>query len=483
MVVAGTRQDDASADGASERRITGLAGLLLLVAVAAGMLGQGAYYPTVQWPVGALVAVAAVLALAACPPARSDASLVPVVPALALAAWIVVDAALVGVPAAAVRPTLLLLGVVAVLLVCRRLGAEDREILLAGVTGIAVLVALIGWLGVAGHIGMWTWQGQGVWRASSTLSYPNATAAVLVPVIVPVLARRADRPRSLPLAVGATILITGLAATASRAGVLALTIGLVVLAGLRGPRAIGRAAAGPCAGALVATICLLPSMPVGSPPQPTLALVGLCGGLALAAVLGRPERRSALALAVGGALIGGLALVAVGGGGAGHAVRTVAAARINVDSPDREGALRAALRVASEHPLTGAGPGHANLQWKGPDGVTHFFGYAHNEYAQIAAEFGLVGLALLAILLVAFARLLWRARAASPLDGAWPGMVAATAAFAVHSGFDFVWHLPAVPLVVMLLAGAVLPVPHSPGARKLPVPAQRREADENQAAN
>jgi hypothetical protein len=37
--------------------------------------------------------------------------------------------------------------------------------------------------------------------------------------------------------------------------------------------------------------------------------------------------------------------------------------------------------------------------------------------------------------------------------------VAATAAFAVHSGFDFVWHLPAVVLTVCLLAGLVLPMP------------------------
>ena len=30
-------------------------------------------------------------------------------------------------------------------------------------------------------------------------------------------------------------------------------------------------------------------------------------------------------------------------------------------------------------------------------------------------------------------------------------MVAAVAAFAVHSGFDFVWHLPAIVLTVALL--------------------------------
>jgi hypothetical protein len=36
-------------------------------------------------------------------------------------------------------------------------------------------------------------------------------------------------------------------------------------------------------------------------------------------------------------------------------------------------------------------------------------------------------------------------------------VVAGAAAFAVHSGFDFVWHLPAVVLTVVLLIGAVLP--------------------------
>jgi O-antigen ligase len=40
--------------------------------------------------------------------------------------------------------------------------------------------------------------------------------------------------------------------------------------------------------------------------------------------------------------------------------------------------------------------------------------YVHNEYLQIAAELGLVGLVLLALLLVAIACLLWRARHRPP---------------------------------------------------------------------
>jgi O-antigen ligase len=206
-------------------------------------------------------------------------------------------------------------------------------------------------------------------------------------------------------------------------------------------------------------------MPAATPPRPALAGIGLCAGLTVAAMAARLRRWPAVALLLAGALAAGLALVVLGGSGAGGAVRTVAEARLNLASPDRGGALRAALRVIAEHPLTGAGPGGADLRWKEPDGGTHFFAYAHNEYVQIAAELGLVGLALLALLLLTVARLLWSARATAPSSAAWAGVVAATAAFAVHSGFDFVWHLPAVVLAVMLLVGAVLAAPDGADAR------------------
>ena len=58
MVVTGAGRSDARADAASERWTTQLAGLLLLVAATAGLLGQGAYYPSVQRPVGLLIAAA-----------------------------------------------------------------------------------------------------------------------------------------------------------------------------------------------------------------------------------------------------------------------------------------------------------------------------------------------------------------------------------------------------------------------------------------
>jgi O-antigen ligase len=150
-------------------------------------------------------------------------------------------------------------------------------------------------------------------------------------------------------------------------------------------------------------------MPAAGPARPALALAGLGAGLGLAAVLARLRGVAAVALVVGGVL-GGCLAVAVVAGGVGDAARLVAETRITLASPDRSGTVGAALRVAAAHPLTGAGPGQADLRSRGADGGTRIFGYAHNEYAQVAAELGLVGLALLAVLLVALGRLLWRAR-------------------------------------------------------------------------
>jgi O-Antigen ligase len=479
MVAAGAGR---SADGASDRWTTQLAGLLLLVAVAAGLLGQGAYYPSVQRPFGVLIAAAALLGLAGWPLASDDLRLLPVMPALALAAWAVLGGALVGVAGAGIGPALLLVGLVAVLLVCRRLRQEDREVLLAGVVGIGLLVALTGWLGVAGQAGSWAFQAQGLWRASATLTYPNATAAVLAAVSLVVLGRLVGTPGSVPLVLAATGLLAGLAATMSRAGALGLVGGLVVLASLRGVAPTARAAVGPAAGALLAVMCLLPSMPAANPPQPALALVGLGAGLALAALVARLPRWPALAL-LGGVLAAGVAGLLATGAGVGGAAKAVAEARANLASPDRTGALHAALRLVAQHPVTGTGPGQADLRWKEYDHGAQLFAYVHNEYAQVAAELGLVGLVLLAILLVAIARLLWRARTTGRAGATWAGVAAATAAFAVHSSFDFVWHLPAIVLTVMLLVG-VAPrqaTPLLPSSYPSPVPEE--EPDENQAAH
>jgi O-antigen ligase len=314
------------------------------------------------------------------------------------------------------------------------------------------------------------------------LTYPNATAALLASVSLVVLGRLTGTPGSVPLVLAATGLLTGLAATMSRAGALALVVGLVVLAGLRGLGVTARAIVGPVAGALVATIALLPSLLAAGPPRPALALVGPGAGLVLAAMVGRVRRWAALVL-LGGVLVAGLLPVA--GDGMGGAAHKVANARVNLASPDRTGALHAAVRLVAQHPPTGTGPGQADLRWKGHNRGSQLYVYVHNEYLKVAVELGLVGLALLVMLLVGIMRMLWRARPTGPGDtGAKrAGVVAAAAAFAVHSGFDFVWHLPAIVLTVTLLVGLVLPAPDIAPAPEPSIPVQEEEPDENQAAH
>jgi hypothetical protein len=62
-------------------------------------------------------------------------------------------------------------------------------------------------------------------------------------------------------------------------------------------------------------------------------------------------------------------------------------------------------------------------------------------------------------------------------------VVAAAAAFAVHSGFDFVWHLPAIVLTLTLLIALVLPAPDADPAHQPYVPVPAKEPDENQTAH
>ena len=88
--------------------------------------------------------------------------------------------------------------------------------------------------------------------------------------------------------------------------------------------------------------------------------------------------------------------------------------------------------------------------------------YAHNEYLHIPVEYGLIGLALLAIpALVATGRFWSRASAARrPRDGMLAvGVVSVGAASAAHAFFDFNWHIYSLShfaLAVMGLGAAVL---------------------------
>jgi O-antigen ligase len=443
---------------------TGHAGMaaaaVLLTAVAVGLLRQGAYYASAQLSVGLLLAGAVLLALAARPLSMDDLRAPPTPLLLVLAGWMLVAAAAQGWWAAGLRPALLLAGIVAILLVCRRLPVDTRMILVAGVVTVGLAVATVGWVGVAYRISPWGWQSSGLWRAASTLTYPNAMAAALVPLALFVLALLTARKRAAPLGLAATGLLIGAGATLSRAGLLALLVGGVMLAALLGVRVVAKTSAAPALGAAIALAGLAPSMAGSVKPSPALATITLFAGLVAGAALPRLRRRAAALAAVAIGACGVAVLASLHWSRLGEAAGQVADARGTLSSAYRIDGLRAALRVLADHPLTGAGPGRTQFHWATPDGPQGTLQYAHNEYVQLAAESGIVAVVLLAAILLAIARLLRQARAA---DGSWAsrarwaGVVAAVVALAVHSGFDFVWHVPAIPITTTVLLGTVLP--------------------------
>lgn len=428
-------------------------GLLLLAALAAAVANQGAYYGAGQWLVVVLLGAAFVTALRVRPWSRFDARVPPLALGLALAAWALVRAAAAGDVAAGVPTLALVAGVVAVVATARRSG--DLQTLASAVVAIGALLAATGWIGVAWRVSPWALEDQRLWRAATSLTYANAAAGLLAALALLGLGRLVGGRSSALERAGLCLMLVGLGATLSRGGIAAAGVGVAVLVAVQGFRPVARAAAGPFLGAVVALAGLLPSMPAESPPRPVVAALALAGGLAVAAALPlvRPfDNRRPLMLMVAAAAV--LVALAVG---TSQALDAVGRSRFTVSSPDRQDETRAALRLAADNPLTGVGPGRAQLQWVGADGRTYVAEYAHNEYLQVLVELGAVGLVLVLALFVATGREIRAARRTLSRSPLWSGAVAGLVALLVGSAFDFLWHLPAIPLVAALLVAFTVP--------------------------
>lgn len=115
-------------------------------------------------------------------------------------------------------------------------------------------------------------------------------------------------------------------------------------------------------------------------------------------------------------------------------------------------------RMVQDHPLTGIGPGQWQwryLQYRLPLAQTRPE-YAHNDWLQLFAEYGGLGLFLVLIGLGCF---LWQAfylarESATAEQRAFSvGAAAAVVAISVHSVVDFNLHIPANSMLLALLAG------------------------------
>jgi hypothetical protein len=419
-------------------------GLLLVAALAAAVAGRGAYYRPGQWVVGLLLAASFAVSLGRGGRRWRALRFRPVLWCVLLATWAVVSALIAHEARSAVATVALLAAVAGVLAVCRRTDRWAREALVTGALAVGAFCALSGWVGVAFRVPPLALEDRGLWRGTSTLTYANATAGLLVPLALVAIGRAVSRPAQGLPNVTISLLLLGIAATLSRGGAVGLVAGVIVLMSLLGPLAVLRAALLPGVGAAIAFAGLMPSIPASTSPRPGIAIAALLVGIGFVAAFSRAASAKTAVAAV--LALGALAPAVADDLG------TVLSSRFHVASPDRTAERAAALRLFREHPVTGTGPGEATLRWRSSDGEEVGARYAHNEYLQTLAELGVVGVGLLVALMFSLVRALNR----TPRR-LWAGVVAALLALGVQSVFDFLWHVPALPLVAALLAGAACP--------------------------
>jgi hypothetical protein len=319
-------------------------------------------------------------------------------------------------------------------------------------------------------------------RLEQPLTYWNATG-VLAALGLVLCLRMAGDPRRPPglraaAAAGAVPLAAGVYLSFSRGALAALAVALVVLlalapAGRAQVRAFATtllpsAAAALLAGALPGVRALEGDL--GSRRLQGLGmLLALAVLAAVAALLTMratrgyerdvrlPLARRTAVLALVGVLLLGGALVAAAFEAQPQSRSPAfgaSAARLGSVDSNRYAYWRVALGTFADHPLQGIGSGGFVVDWLHERDVLDPTREPHSFYLGTLAELGLVGfVALLAFVgaVAVAARRLWRAA-----PGLAAGPIAGLTVWAVHAGLDWDWEMPAVTLVALALASALV---------------------------
>lgn len=314
-------------------------------------------------------------------------------------------------------------------------------------------------------------------RLEQPLTYWNAMGevAAIGLVLAVRLAGDPGRPRGLraAAAAGAAPLGMGLYLTFSRGALFACAAGLVTLIVAAPRRAQFRALMVSICAGLLAALAAAPFNGVTSlaGAQATRERQGAVTLLALAVImvasavaqwrLQRREPAGDLRLPPRAPLIA-VAVIC-----AGFAVAVVAGAKESSSEPLAPGATRyvslqsnryaywrVALRAFGDEPLRGVGAGGWAVYWLALRPFGEGAQDAHSLPLQTAAELGLVGLALLAAFLggVALAARAAHREAAALAAGPIAGFVV----WVAHSPLDWDWEMPAVTLIALVLAAALL---------------------------
>ena len=117
----------------------------------------------------------------------------------------------------------------------------------------------------------------------------------------------------------------------------------------------------------------------------------------------------------------------------------------------------------ARHPLLGTGSGGFAVEWLRERTIEESVRDVHSLYLETATELGLVGLALLAVFLAGAGGVAARARSET-------GAVAALVAYALHTGLDWDWEMPAVTLLAMVVLASLAVSGRSGSAAAAPPP-------------
>jgi O-antigen ligase len=221
--------------------------------------------------------------------------------------------------------------------------------------------------------------------------------------------------------------------------------GLGLLAAVGVLLALGLAFNGAGRGRAVALLSLLVLAPTLVLTESRGAWLALVVGLAATAAL--VPRRSLPAL---GRIALGLGAAAVVGFGLVWPVAAKSLATFT-STDNRLHLWQAAWHDYLAHPLLGSGAGTFGAYWYAHASISAGALDAHSLYLESLAELGPVGLGLLLVFIAVLLRAAWGQR--DPLSASLCG---AFVVYAVHTGFDWDWELPAVTMTGVSLAGLLL---------------------------
>jgi hypothetical protein len=322
-------------------------------------------------------------------------------------------------------------------------------------------------------------------RLEQPLTYWNGMGAVAAIGAVLVVRLAGDHTRPVWLRASAAAASVPLAAgvwlSFSRGALAALGIGLLALIALAPNRPQLRAAAAiVCTG--VAAAAVVDAFPGVQGLEGSLAdrksegaialvaLVALCAvaafvawWLARAEQSGRvavsylelPRRAPAVTAAVIAVLAIGTVALAARDRGRPAATEGASAARLKSIESNRYAYWRVALRHGfAAEPVRGLGAGGFQVIWLKHRDVPEGTRFAHSLYVGTLADLGAVGFGLLMLFLGGVAAAAVQAHRLDRVPAAGP--IAVVVVWALHSGVDWDWELPAVTLFALVSAGLLI---------------------------